>query len=139
MLFRSYFELTRIAEEFKQAANVHLDAVEHGKGIVFLHRVEEGPASQSYGLQVAQLAGVPANVIRAAKAQLQQLEQGNHQPVTVLQSHPGKPATTAPAPLQNDLFAALPSAVEDRLAGISPDDLSPRQALELLYELKKML
>ena len=62
-----YFELTRLAQEFKQLANVHLDAVEHKDHIVFLHSVEEGPANQSYGLQVAQLAGVPASVIRAAK------------------------------------------------------------------------
>ena len=134
-----YFEMTALPEQFSNVVNVHLKATEHDERIIFLHAVEQGPASQSYGLQVAQLAGVPANVIRAAKAQLQQLEQGNHQPVTVLQSHPGKPAATTAAPLQNDLFAALPSAVEDRLAGISPDDLSPRQALELLYELKKML
>ncbi len=65
-----YFELTRLAEEFKQAANVHLDAVEYGNGIVFLHSVEEGPASQSYGLQVAQLAGIPKSVVAAAKRKL---------------------------------------------------------------------
>ena len=72
-----YFELTRLAEEFKQATNVHLDAVEHGNGIVFLHSVEEGPASQSYGLQVAQLAGIPKSVVAAAKRKLAQLEQQN--------------------------------------------------------------
>ncbi len=69
-----YFELTRLAQEFRQLANVHLDAVEHKDHIVFLHSVEEGPANQSYGLQVAHLAGVPASVIRAAKKHLQQLE-----------------------------------------------------------------
>ena len=88
---------------------------------------------------MAQLAGVPAKVIQAAKAQLQQLEQGNHQPVALLPPHEDKPASTVATPQQNDLFAVLPSAVEERLAGISPDDLSPRQALELLYELKQML
>src|SRR3990172_11718694 len=70
-----YFELTRLAQEFRQLANVHLDAVEHKDHIVFLHAVEEGPANQSYGLQVAQLAGVPASVIRAARRHLAQLEQ----------------------------------------------------------------
>ena len=69
-----YFELTRIVDEFKQAANVHLDAAEHGKGIVFLHKVEEGAANQSYGIQVAQLAGIPKSVVAAAKRKLTQLE-----------------------------------------------------------------
>ncbi|MDC6625614.1 DNA mismatch repair protein MutS, partial [Leclercia adecarboxylata] len=70
-----YFELTQLPQEFAQAANVHLSAVEHGDGIVFLHAVQEGPASQSYGLQVAQLAGVPQPVIRAARKRLAWLEQ----------------------------------------------------------------
>ena len=78
-----YFELTQLAQEFRQVANVHLDAVEHRDHIVFLHSVEEGPASQSYGLQVAQLAGVPAAVIQQAKKRLLQLEQ---------QGMDGKPA-----------------------------------------------
>ena len=69
-----YFELTALAAEFKQVANVHLDAVEHKDRIVFLHAVEEGPANQSYGLQVAQLAGVPGSVIRAARRRLMDLE-----------------------------------------------------------------
>ena len=70
-----YFELTRLAEEYPQVANVHLDAVEHKDKIVFLHAVEEGPASQSYGIQVAQLAGVPGAVVRAAKKHLGKLEE----------------------------------------------------------------
>ncbi len=70
-----YFELTRLAEEYRQVANVHLDAVEHKDKIVFLHALEEGPASQSYGIQVAQLAGVPAAVVRAAKKHLAKLEE----------------------------------------------------------------
>src|SRR5206468_1482954 len=70
-----YFEMTRLALEYKQAANVHLDAVEHKDTIVFLHAVEEGPASQSYGLQVAQLAGVPKEVIRRARKYLELLEE----------------------------------------------------------------
>ncbi|HAJ71563.1 MAG TPA: DNA mismatch repair protein MutS, partial [Methylophilaceae bacterium] len=80
-----YFELTRIVDDAKQAANVHLDAVEHGNGIVFLHKVEEGAANQSYGIQVAQLAGIPKSVVQMAKRKLTQLEnnqiaQNTHQP-----------------------------------------------------------
>jgi DNA mismatch repair protein MutS len=124
-----YFELTRIVEEFKQASNVHLDAVEHGKGIVFLHRVEEGPASQSYGLQVAQLAGIPKSVVATARRKLTQLEQQN------IQSGP-----------QGDMFAASVAAQDIpmhpaifELETIEPDELTPRQALEVLYQLKKLL
>ncbi|MBZ0105101.1 MAG: DNA mismatch repair protein MutS [Sulfuricella denitrificans] len=121
-----YFELTQLAQEFRQVANVHLDAVEHRDRIVFLHSVEEGPASQSYGLQVAQLAGVPASVIQQAKKRLLQLEQQG------LEASP-----------QQDLFAAAPieeaehPAVE-ALKQLDPDELSPRAALELVYRLKKM-
>ncbi len=121
-----YFELTQLAQEFKQVANVHLDAVEHRDRIVFLHSVEEGPASQSYGLQVAQLAGVPASVIQQARKRLLLLEQQG------LQNSP-----------QQDLFAAAPieeaehPAVE-ALKQLDPDELSPKAALELIYRLKKM-
>src|SRR2546425_10991308 len=72
-----YFELTRLALEYKEVANVHLDAVEHKDSVVFLHAVEEGPASQSYGLQVAGLAGVPKAVVRQAKKYLQLLEESS--------------------------------------------------------------
>lgn len=125
-----YFELTRLVDEFKQVANVHLEAVEHRDSIVFLHSVEEGPASQSYGLQVAALAGVPASVIAHARRRLRQLEQAG-----VLQ-HNGP---------QGDLFAAAPEAepethpVVDALQNVSPDELSPKAALELLYALKGLL
>ena len=124
-----YFELTRIVEEFKQACNVHLDAVEHGKGIVFLHHVEEGPASQSYGLQVAQLAGIPKSVVAAAKRKLVQLEQQN--------------LTAGP---QVDMFVEdqqepepVQHAAVDALETLDPDDLTPKQALDLLYKLKGLL
>lgn len=124
-----YFELTRLVEDFKQAANVHLDAVEHGNGIVFLHSVEEGPASQSYGLQVAQLAGIPKSVISAAKRKLVQLEQQN----------------IAAGP-QADMFAQVENTVEpvlhpaiSELETITPDELTPKQALEVLYRLKGMV
>ena len=122
-----YFELTRLTEDYKQVANVHLDAVEHGDGIVFLHRVEEGPASQSYGLQVAQLAGIPRSVIAAAKRKLVQLEQQGlaHGPQADLFA---SPEASAPAP----------SPVVEALLDINPDDLSPKQALEALYHLKSL-
>lgn len=124
-----YFELTRIVDEFKQAANVHLDAAEYGKGIVFLHKVEEGAANQSYGIQVAQLAGIPKSVVASAKRKLTQLEsnqvsQSNEQPDMFATN-----VVTEEAPLH--------PAVE-ALESIQPDDLTPKQALELLYKLKEL-
>jgi DNA mismatch repair protein MutS len=125
-----YFELTRLALEYKHAANVHLDAVEHKDTIVFLHAVEEGPASQSYGLQVAQLAGVPKSVVRNARRYLQMLEEASL-------TRDG----------QNDLFVAGKAepepppesdALREALDAVSPDELSPREALELLYKLKRL-
>jgi len=123
-----YFELTRLAQEFKQVANVHLDAVEHKDHIVFLHSVEDGPASQSYGLQVAQLAGVPNNVIHSARRHLVYLEQQG-----VNNGVQGDLFATPPEPPE----IALHPAVE-ALDGVDPDDLSPKAALELVYRLKKM-
>jgi DNA mismatch repair protein MutS len=124
-----YFEMTRIALEYKEAANVHLDAVEHKDTIVFLHAVEEGPASQSYGLQVAQLAGVPKAVIQRARRILQQLEEasraGGAQADLFSRSAPAEPEPAA-------------DALRDALAQVNPDELSPRDALELLYRLKKL-
>ena len=126
-----YFELTRLAEEYAQLANVHLAAIEYQHSIVFLHAVNEGAASQSYGLQVAALAGVPQGVIRAAKKQLRALEQNS--------------AAQNP---QGDLFDRRPEVlvepVEEHallaaLRACNPDELSPREALEQLYLLKKML
>ncbi len=124
-----YFELTRLEEELKQLANVHLAAVEHQHTIVFLHSVNEGAASQSYGLQVAALAGVPNGVIRNAKKQLVRLEQ---------QSAAQNP--------QGDLFAAVPEAPEPEehplvsaMRDVQPDDLSPKAALEKIYQLKKLV
>jgi len=123
-----YFELTRLAEDYAECANVHLDAVEHGHTIIFLHAVEEGPASQSYGIQVAALAGIPASVIRDAKRRLRQLE--------------NREVDAGP---QADLFAAAPEPVEaephpalDALRALDPDNLSPREALDRLYELKRL-
>jgi DNA mismatch repair protein MutS len=124
-----YFELTRLAQEHKEVANVHLDAVEHKDSVVFLHAVEEGPASQSYGLQVAGLAGVPKPVIRRARKYLQMLEDAS-----VTRGN------------QNDLFLSTKEEekepesdpLRDELAKINPDTLTPREALELLYRLKKL-
>ncbi|GEK48992.1 DNA mismatch repair protein MutS [Bisbaumannia pacifica] len=126
-----YFEMTALAEQAEGVANVHLTAAEHKDGIVFMHRVEDGPASQSYGLQVAQLAGVPQGVIRRAREKLAQLEQQEvDQP---------RPAADGAAPLQNDLFASAPHPLVEALEGLDVDDLSPRQALELLYQWKTRL
>jgi len=141
-----YFEMTGLPEQHNNVRNVHLKATEHDDKIIFLHSVENGPASQSYGLQVAQLAGVPGNVIDQAKAQLLQLEQQSPTEVSVTAvSSPVEtavqPATVADAefPMQGDMFSAMPSAVEEKLGELNPDDLTPRQALEALYKLKDLL
>jgi DNA mismatch repair protein MutS len=123
-----YFEMTRLALEYKEVANVHLDAVEHKDSIVFLHAVEEGPASQSYGLQVAALAGVPKPVINRARKYLELLEESA---ITRGNTADLFAQTKAPEPEP----AADP--LRDELAKVNPDELSPREALELLYRLKK--
>jgi DNA mismatch repair protein MutS len=128
-----YFEMTQLAEDFREAANVHLDAVEHKDKIVFLHSVEEGPASQSYGLQVAGLAGVPGAVIRAARKRLAELEEHG------LAAGPQRDlfaagASGAPAPPP----AAEPATLA-KLRALDPDTLTPKEALELLYELRQQL
>ncbi|OIQ22625.1 DNA mismatch repair protein MutS [uncultured Vibrio sp.] len=126
-----YFELTELPNQRQNLANVHLDAVEHGDSIAFMHAVQEGAASKSYGLAVAGLAGVPKSVIKNARNKLTQLEQlGN----TVEQ------AKSSAVDVANQLsLIPEPSEVESALAGIDPDDLTPRQALEALYRLKKMI
>jgi DNA mismatch repair protein MutS len=124
-----YFELTRLAIEYREVANVHLGAVEHKDSVVFLHAVEEGPASQSYGLQVAALAGVPRPVIRQARKYLQLLEEAS-----VSRGN------------QGDLFSKTremepelpPDPLREELAKTNPDAVSPREALELLYRLKRL-
>ena len=125
-----YFELTVLPETLSTVANVHLNATEHNERIVFLHHVLPGPASQSYGLAVAQLAGVPSDVMACAKAHLTRLEQTSLNAPTVKANS---------APVQNDLFASLPHPAVDALSAINPDNLTPRQALELLYQLKEQL
>ena len=141
-----YFELTQLPDEFAHAANVHLSAVEHGQGIVFLHAVSEGPASQSYGLQVAQLAGVPAAVIRAARKHLALLEQQSLAHATpqldlfaTPAAHPDLLGNAANEP-ETSADADPPShPALTRLSEIDPDDLRPREALDLLYELRALL
>jgi DNA mismatch repair protein MutS len=130
-----YFELTALAEQHEAIANVHIDAVEHGNRIVFLHAVKEGPANQSYGLHVAALAGVPATVIRKARERLAELERQN------LSGGARSPQlglftpNTPPAPAVDPALEALRSAVEE----MDPDGLSPREALEALYRLRTLL
>jgi DNA mismatch repair protein MutS len=129
-----YFELTVLPESQPLVANVHLNATEHNERIVFLHHVLPGPASQSYGLAVAQLAGVPSEVIVRAREHLARLETTSL-PHDAPAPAPGKPAP----PIQSDLFATLPHPVLEELARTNPDDLSPRLALELLYRFKEQL
>ncbi|GAB2885764.1 DNA mismatch repair protein MutS [Uliginosibacterium flavum] len=125
-----YFELTRLGQEYPECANVHLGAVEHGHSIVFLHAVQDGPASQSYGIEVAALAGIPPTVVRDAKRRLRALE--------------NREVASGP---QDDLFASLPEPEPaqvshpalSQLADTDPDNMSPREAMEALYALKKLL
>jgi DNA mismatch repair protein MutS len=127
-----YFELTELANEFAAIANVHLDAVEYGEQLVFMHAVKEGPANRSFGLQVAALAGLPKSVIADARRTLAELERGMHQ-------HASTPAPAAESSPQLGLFApAQPSAAQRALEQIDPDALTPREALEALYRLKQL-
>ena len=131
-----YFELTQLPESHPSAANVHLSAVEHKDSIVFLHAVQAGPASQSYGLQVAQLAGVPQPVIKAARKHLARLESQALDTTPQLDLfalpcvEPDEAHAQAPAP--------APDALADALADIDPDALTPREALDQLYQLKRL-
>jgi DNA mismatch repair protein MutS len=126
-----YFELTSFPTEHRGASNVHVSAAaaDKGAGIVFLHQIEPGPASRSYGIQVARLAGMPAAVLNQAQHTLSALEahgeQGQLQVDLFAPSH--TPEATAPTP------------VEAQLAQIDPDALSPREALDALYALKRLL
>lgn len=127
-----YFELTELPNQIPHLANVHLDAVEHGDSIAFMHAVQEGAASKSYGLAVAGLAGVPKSVIKNARTKLTQLEQ--------LSLNGEKPSQSPAVDIANQLsLIPEPSEVEQALANIDPDELTPRQALEELYRLKKLL
>jgi DNA mismatch repair protein MutS len=122
-----YFELTQLAAELPNVANVHVDAVEHRDRIVFLHRVEGGPADRSYGIHVAHLAGIPKDVVRAARRHLAELER-----------------QLRPRGASGDLFNVVPpapgdaSALRKALAEIDPDALSPKDALQAIYRLKAL-
>jgi len=128
-----YFEMTRLAAELSGVANVHLDAVEDRDSIVFLHNVEEGPASQSYGLEVAALAGVPGSVIRAARKRLAELEEHG------LAGGPQRDLFSPAASQAQGTASAEEPAVLKRLRELDPDSLTPKEALELLYQLRKQL
>ena len=128
-----YFELTRLADEYREVANVHLDAVEHKDRIVFLHAVEEGPASQSYGIQVAQLAGIPAAVVKAARKHLAFLES------QAAAAQPQGDLFTAPAPAAAAEQEPQEHPALEQLRKLEPDNLSPREALELLYSLARLV
>lgn len=132
-----YFELTQLPETCPTAANVHLSAVEHKDSIVFLHSVEPGPASQSYGLQVAKLAGVPSPVIRVARKHLAELESHFIPDRNQLNLFSYSSADTE-RDEQNDQDSRFLQVIES-LDELDPDSLSPRDALDLLYELKKQL
>ncbi len=139
-----YFELTSLATEVEGCANVHLDATEHADGIVFLHAVKDGPANRSYGLQVAQLAGVPPAVIGAARRYLEQLESERDRQ---------RAATGAGMAAQSELplFASAPPSsgaapgarpadrVRAALAALDPDEMTPKAALAALYDLRRLL
>jgi len=137
-----YFELTQLPESHPTAANVHLSAVEHKDTIVFLHAVQEGPASQSYGLQVAQLAGVPQPVIKAARKHLARLEAQalDATPQLDLFAAPAADANDDAAPAAATPAAASPAmqALLEALDDLDPDALTPREALERLYQLKRL-
>lgn len=128
-----YFELTVLPESQPLVANVHLNATEYNERIVFLHRVLPGPASQSYGLAVAQLAGVPGEVIQRAREHLARLE------ATSLPHEATATGRPEARPMQSDLFASVPHPLLEELRKVKPDDLTPRQALDLLYAWKNRI
>lgn len=131
-----YFEMTLLDQQLDGVNNLHLTATEHDDGIVFMHKVEPGPASKSYGLQVAQLAGVPREVIQRARQKLAQLEAS---PETLATTSDTSPIASTDTPHQDDLFARANHPVVDQLVQLDIDDLTPRQALEALYALKGQL
>jgi DNA mismatch repair protein MutS len=124
-----YFELTNLSERYDGVANVHIDAVEHRDSIVFLHTVKEGPANQSYGLQVAQLAGVPKSVIRLARDHLRRLE---NEAISVGSAPPNPQLDLSLEPRTEHAAVRL-------LNELDLDDTTPRKALELLYQMKRLL
>jgi DNA mismatch repair protein MutS len=134
-----YFELTTLATEVEGCANVHLDATEHGDGIVFLHAVKEGPASRSYGLQVAQLAGVPRDVIGQARRYLEALESQRDRPDGAEDGKRDGRKAQKELPLFAPAPGDAPDAVREALGALDPDEMTPKAALEALYRLRRLL
>jgi len=163
-----YFELTDLANRFKHIANVHLDAVEHNGRIVFMHQIKQGAANKSYGIQVAELAGLPQIALQTARETLASLEQGPGFSASAMASqsasssldnvpsNDSKPSITTGSPVHNnsphaakinnmntappqlDMFEA-PSAVQNYVTKLKPDDITPREALQHLYELTALI
>ena len=127
-----YFELTQLSEVHEALVNVHLDAIEHGEKIIFMHQVKSGPASQSYGLQVARLAGISSSIINQARKKLMQLEQQS------LQQHPQIDLFANPEPVIQQAQQQTHPVI-DELSSLDVDSLSARQALDYLYTLKEKL
>lgn len=130
-----YFEITELAEQLATVENMHLDAVEHGQNIVFMYHLKSGPANQSYGIQVARLAGLPNGVLTTASDKLQQLEisaaeSGKQTHQHSLDLRPKTQATDQ---------ATITSEIENQLAAVEPDELTAKQALEMIYQLKSQL
>ncbi len=132
-----YFEMTELPELFNNTSNVHLTATEHDDHIIFMHSVQKGPASKSYGLQVGQLAGVPQSVIKSAKEKLFHLESNRSNSLAPNTEIKEKEPLN---PMQADMFLSpVNDKITDMLNNASPDETTPREALELLYELKNAL
>jgi len=129
-----YFELTDFPTKHAGALNMHVSAAESGDQIVFLHAIEAGPASRSYGVQVAKLAGMPSGLVRQARATLEALEAQQNSGAAQVDLFAAPTAADAAA-----AAAAGPSRAEAALAAIDPDQLAPREALEALYRLKALL
>lgn len=123
-----YFELTSLGDSMQSVDNVHLQATEHNDNIVFLHKIKTGAASQSYGLQVAKLAGIPVTVLASAQQKLAELELNT----------PEKPTYSPQEPVQNTLFEPQYQALLEKVSHLQPDDITPREALALLYEIKAL-
>ena len=128
-----YFELTELPSLVPGLSNIHLDAIEHGDSIAFMHAVQEGAANQSYGLAVAGLAGVPKNVIKNARRKLVQLESMSRNDSNVPEI-----SVKLDTEQQLSLIPEL-SEAEQALSVIEPDELTPRQALDALYRLKQLI
>jgi DNA mismatch repair protein MutS len=135
-----YFELTQLPDVHPSAENVHLSAIEHKENIVFLHAVQAGPASQSYGLQVAQLAGMPQAVIKAARRHLNDLEAHALPNTAQFDLFASNAPTSSAAITSNEELDSepMPSALQIAMDDIDPDELTPREALDLLYQFKKI-